>query len=287
MIERDRPFGAEPAPAVATPASPLYLCPEGPTRVRLDGPALAVARDGEAERLFPLGRIARIHSGPRAQWEQAALLACAEAGIPVQFIDADGAVRARLLGRPGARDELRNRLLPFLLRPEAPGMLNHWLGQTRQRAARWAGLKLGYRPPPAAARPRDRAQDIRRWINTTADRLAGADAALHTRQWQRTLAYGWMEAHLADLGLARNTELGAAGTPALAAELAAILHWYLEPARLGWLRRRAQAARHRGEPVRPPTHRETVHLIASREARLAQRGREITGSLHRWLIHET
>jgi len=260
---------------------PLYLAPQGETWVGLDGGALRVSQPGRAERLFPLRRVARVHTNTRADWEQAALLACAEAGIPVVFLDDDGLVVARLLGRPGERDELRNRLVTFLLRPEAPGMLRHWMDASRGRAARWAAIKLGRRPGPA------RTAEIRQWINGRAEHLANPGIARQTRQWLRGLAYGWMEEHLADLGFARTTEVGQAGQPPLAADLTDILFWYLEPARLGWLERRHLAARRKGEPLRAPDYREAVQLFESRQVRCALRGREITGSLHRWLIHET
>lgn len=267
--------------AAREPRAPLYLAPETETWVGLDGPALRVSRMDSADRLFPLARIARVHTSPRADWEQAALLACADAGIPVLFVDDNGRVIARVLGRPGERDELRDRLVEFLLRPEATGMLRHWLDRNRQRAARWAAIKLGWRPTT------ERAAEIRRRINKTAKRLAGPESAEHSRQWLRGLAYGWMEAHLVALGFAASTELAQVGQPALAADLTDILFWYLEPARLGWLMRRALAAERKREPLRPPTYREAVMLFESGPARVATRGHEITSCLHRWLIHET
>jgi hypothetical protein len=267
--------------AGSVPPVPLYIAAQGETFVGLDGPALRVSQPGSADRLFPLCRIGRVHTSPRADWEQTALLACAEVGIPVVFVDDDGQILARLLGRPGERDELRSRLVEFLLRPEAAGMLRYWMDQSRHRAARWAALKLGRR------RVGERAAQIRQWVNRAAEGLAGAESAEHTRQWLRSLAYGWMEAHLADLGLGRTTELGQAGDPPLAADLTDILYWYLEPARIGWLRRRQLAAQHNDQPLRPPLHADLVKLFESRHLRVASRGREITGSLHRWLIHET
>ncbi len=189
-------------------------------------------------------------------------------------------------------------------------MFRHWLDQTRHRAAHWAAIKLGAfhgQPPslaPGGARPRvgtagrgvksnphtkpapPKTADIRAWINQRAECLAGADAALHSRQWLRGIAYGWMEGHLTDLGFARSTEVAQAGTPPLAADLTDIFYWYLEPARLGWLARRKQAAQRNGEPLRPPSHRDAVWLFESHATRAAARGRELTGALHRWLIHE-
>jgi hypothetical protein len=266
---------------IAPERVPLYLAPEGETWVGLDGPVLRVSQPQRADRLFPLRRLSRVLTSTRADWEQDALLACAESGIPVLFCDDDGQVIARLLGRPGERDELKGRLVSFLLRAEAGGMLDFWIGQSRHRAARWAAIKLGI--PPASRG----AGEVRRRIHRTAERLAGAEAALDTRQRLRALAYAWMEEHLSDLGFGRSTELAQIGAPDLAAELTGVLYWYLEPARIGWLRRRRKAAQRKGEPVRAPTRREIVRLFQSRATRVATRGREVTGALHRWLIHET
>ena len=269
--------------------NPLYLAPAGQTWVGLDGPALRVSQPDRAERLYPLRRIGRVHCNPHVAWEQEALLACAEAGIPVLFLDDDGLIRAHLLGRPGQRDELRNRLVEFLLRPEAAGMLSHWLNEHHQRAARWAAIKLrdfhgwtdrGPRPD------KDQVAALRAWINHRAERLAGTAGALDSRQWLRGLAYGWMEEHLADLGFARTTEVAQVGAPALAADLTDIFYWYLEPGRIGWLTRRHLAAQRTGEPLRPPSYRDTVRLFESHPTRAAARGRDLTSALHRWLIHE-
>lgn len=280
MDAKVRPHDLEQEPERAA-AAPLYLAPEGEAWVGLDGPALRISRPGQAERIFPLSRIARVHTSPRADWEQAALLACADAGIPVLFVDDQGQVIARLLGRPGQRDELRNRMVEFLLRPESAGMLRYWMDRHRHRAARWAAIKLGRQPRTEGA------PDIRRWVNRTADRLAGHEVAARSRQWLRGLAHGWMEAHLADLGFARSTELGQAGEPPLAANLTDILYWYLEPVRIGWLMSRHRAAERKNQPLHPPVYRDAVRLFESSGARVAHHAHAITGGLHRWLIHET
>lgn len=258
---------------------PLYIAPAGETRVLRDGPALCVLQEARSPQLFPLRRVSRVYTSPRAAWTSDALLACAGEGVAVVFVDDDGAVVARVLGRPGERDELRGRLMEFLLLPQAAGMYRHWREDLRRRAAWWAGVKLGV---PAAERgPRA----CRAWIEREAAVLAGCEAGERTRQWLRALAFDWMQAHLQGLGFGVDSELGQAGEPQLAPDLAGLLMWYLEPARLGWLRRRNLAARRTGEPLRPPRHRDLVGLFESRATRAESRGREITGLLHRWLIH--
>jgi hypothetical protein len=268
-------------PARLADARPLYIAPSAETRVELDGPALCVIREGKADQLFPVQRISRVLTAQRVDWTSEALLACARMGIAVLFVDDDGQVVARVLGRPGMRDELHDRLTEFLLLPQAEGMYRFWVGNMRRRAAFWAGLKLGI--PPEQRDPRS----CRNRINRLAARYAGRDGAERSGQWLRALAYHWMQSHLQDLGFGSDNELGLSGEPALARDLTEVLMWYLEPVRVGWLKARYLAARTKRERLRPPLQREVVCLFESRTARAAARGREITSSLHRWLIHET
>lgn len=63
---------------------PLYLEGKQPTSIAADGPALAVTRQGEATRLVPLRLLTHILSrGSNIQWSQAALIACAQADVPI------------------------------------------------------------------------------------------------------------------------------------------------------------------------------------------------------------
>lgn len=271
--------GAVP-PALLFDARPLYIIATADTYVALDGPALAVSHEERAEQLFPLQRIARVYSSTGVQWSTRALLACAERGIAVVFVDAQGEVQARLLGRPGERDELLLRWREFLLLPQALDMYRHWLHGMRARVAWWAAARV---QAPASMRDPRRA---RLWIEHQAQRLTGRRAAEKSRQWLRALAYHWIEQHLHDLGFGASTELSQAGEPALARDLAELLMWYLEPPRIGWLRRRHHAALARQQPLLSPTHSDLVRLFESRAARVAKRGRDLTGSLHRWLVNE-
>lgn len=275
------PFLDDHRRALLADARPLYIAPQAETRVELDGPALCVAREGVAERLYPLQRISRVYTAEEVDWTSEALIACARAGIGVLFVGDDGEVTARVLARPGERDELYSRFMEFLMRPEAAGMYQHWLGIMGNRAARWAGIKLD---APADKR---RAKECRDWLQRQGRRYAGRKGEERSRQWLRSVAFGWMQGHLLDLGFGRDNELAQAGEPALARDLTGVLMWYIEPARLGWLRRRFLAAQRKGQPVLLPPHRDLVRLFESRATRAAARGREITSALHRWLIHET
>jgi hypothetical protein len=262
-------------------ARPLYIAPRADTRVDLDGPALCVRREERAEQYFPLQRICRVYSAEQVEWTSEALLACARRGIGVLFIDDDGTVIARLLGRPGERDELYQRIMEFLLLPQAMGMYHHWLTAYDGRCAYWAGSKLGV---PAHARDPRRCREA---IKRLASGYAGAQGGERSGQWLRAVAYAWMQAHLQDLGFGANNELARSGEPSLVRDLTRLFVWYLEPARIGWLKRRCMAAERKREPLRPPRQEEVVRLFESHSVRAAMRGRSIAGTLHRWLIHET
>lgn len=69
---------------------PLYLEGKQPVTIATDGPALTVTREGEATRLVPLRLLSHILSrGSKIQWSQAALIACAEADIPIFISNAN------------------------------------------------------------------------------------------------------------------------------------------------------------------------------------------------------
>lgn len=265
----------------ADDARPLYLIPTGETRIELDGPALSVESAERAAQLFPLRRLSRIYSSERIDWSSEALHACAAHGIGILFVDDAGNINARLLGRPGLRDELPRRFNELMLLPQALDMYQHWLDGMRRRIAYYNAAKAG--APEQARTPRL----ARQWIERRAVTYTRRQGAERTRQWLRALAFNWMQEHLADLGFGHQNELAQSGEPVLARDLADLLMWYLEPSRIGWLRRRHHAAKQRGEPVRSPSHADTIRLFEARPTRISKRGRDITGSLHRWLIHET
>jgi hypothetical protein len=281
IIYTTQPSTEQPPHRPSADARPLYLAPPADTRVVLDGPALCVQQEERAEQLFPLQRIARVYTDTSVDWSTPALLACAERGIGVLFVAPDGAVAARLLGRPGARDELLHRFTEFMLLPQAPERYAHWLLSQRRRLAYWACMKLD--APAGVRNPRN----ARQWLERRAAAHAGRRGAERTRQWLRALAYQRTEVHLTDLGFGASTELGQSGEPSLARDLAELLTWYLQPARIGWLHRRHQAAQHRCEPLRPPRHADTVRLFESRAVRIGRRLRDLSSALHRWLIEQT
>ena len=89
---------------------PLYLQGQNGLAVELDGPALRVRQPERAAVFYPLARLARVMSKGGVRWSCEALLACAEAGVPVVFLDGDGGVRGYLFGPSSGGDALYARL---------------------------------------------------------------------------------------------------------------------------------------------------------------------------------
>jgi hypothetical protein len=258
---------------------PLYLDPKVPTRVVLEGPALTILVPGQAARQLPLRRISRILVNARTEWSTAALLACAERGISLVFVDRTGEVRARLLGTPGERQELRQRLLDLLDRPDWRDLYGTWRHAQEIRAVRRVQFKL--QAPPEVRTP----TQTRLWLQTQARALAGPAQAEASSRWLGEPLFAWMLNHLQQLGWGAQSELGQDGWPDLVADLARIHRWYGEPIRLGWLRRRyLWAEHHAAQPLTVICRRDLMQLYQDNAAKLAQFGVELSNSLHRWAV---
>lgn len=120
------------------PRKPLYLRGGPGMRVEADGPSLRVRQAARAALLFPLARVVRVISSGVVQWECEALLACAEAAVPVVFLHRDGSVRAYWFGNDARsrdpHDLLYSRLRARLTRPNGMKRYDQWR-QAMMRAA--------------------------------------------------------------------------------------------------------------------------------------------------------
>ena len=132
---------------------PLYLNASEPLSVSLDGPALRVRKEGECSRLFPLERIARVTANDQVKWSTDALLACADAGIAICFLERNGSIRARLIGRATNRGQLPQLWSNFLDRPDHDVLYRQWRDDARRSAIGLCALRLGRDPAPLLAQP--------------------------------------------------------------------------------------------------------------------------------------
>jgi hypothetical protein len=257
---------------------PLYLDPRLDSEVLLDGPALSVRVPGEAERLVPLTRISRIVANKRVQFATDSLLACAERGITLTFVGGDGRVQARLLGKPGERQELPQRFIDLLARPDGTLLYQEWKRNRMLDAYLRVSNRLG-RPTRVHG-----VLEISHWLQEQSIRWCGKQTARDTRAGFVELGQAWMTAHLQELGFGAPLEIAYQNEVDLHADLSALLSIGLESIRLGWLKRRAYWAKKRLQYPRPVERKDLIMLLERKRSRVYAEGWSITRNLHQWLV---
>jgi len=139
---------------------PLYIDGSPGCKVVLDDPALRVVVPDKADQLFPLTRISRVVCKGVVDWSMSAMLACADAGINLLFLDMTGEIRARWLGRGSDRQLLTQRLVDLLSRADGAERYENWFLAMEKLAARSFARKAGlaeWREIPV--------HDLRLWVN--------------------------------------------------------------------------------------------------------------------------
>lgn len=122
---------------------PLYIDGSPGCRVALDAPALRVVVPDKADQLFPLSRISRVVCQGVVEWSMSALLACADAGINLLFLQKNGEVRARWLGQGSERQSLTQRLVDLLTRADGLQRYENWYLSMQKMAARSFARRMG------------------------------------------------------------------------------------------------------------------------------------------------
>ena len=122
---------------------PLYIDGLPGCRVVLDGPALRVVVPNKADQLFPLSRISRVVCKGVVEWSMSTMLACADAGITLIFLQKNGEVRARWLGRGSERQSLTQRLVDLLARADGLQRYENWYLSMQKLAARSFARRMG------------------------------------------------------------------------------------------------------------------------------------------------
>jgi hypothetical protein len=111
--------------------------------VVLDEPALRISLTDKADQLFPMSRVSRVVCKGVVEWSMSALLACADAGISVLFLEKNGDLRARWLGRASDRQALTQRLIDLLARADGPSLYENWRLSMEKLAARSFARRIG------------------------------------------------------------------------------------------------------------------------------------------------
>lgn len=250
---------------------PLYVA-GAETRVERDGPALRIARPGRAERWFPLRTVSQVVSATQVEWETAALLGCAEHGISVSFLDEQGTVQARLLGRAGERLELRQRLADFLLRPDWRALYGQWLTAVERMAVRSVVRRsgLGWGEPPTG-------RALRRMFREAALSMDAVDAYERIGGVVHGLLLALITQALADQGIGGDFE--GVDDLQLAEDLTGVVFWDFQLARMAWLEDCLRDGR-RDLPGRE----EIVAFFEARRQRTQRLADGLVNRLHRWLV---
>lgn len=177
----------------------LYLHAETPLRIHLEGPSLRVLAEDQAERLYPLRYIERIQADSNVDWRTDALLACADRGISIQFLDRHGDTRARLLGQCPRPHGLHNHLLALMERPRWQERYRQWCQGRRLQTQRYVATQLGFRY--------QQARDLEGLAQWAEQRLlqGGADRRItQTLQWLHADYYGFITQQLNQRGITVN-----------------------------------------------------------------------------------
>ncbi len=122
---------------------PLYINGSPGCRVVLEEPALRVVVPEKADQLFPLSRVSRVVCNGVVEWSMSALLACADMGINLLFLEKNGEVRARWLGRGDARQSLTQRLVDLLSRSDGQEKYENWYLSMQKMVARSFARRMG------------------------------------------------------------------------------------------------------------------------------------------------
>lgn len=122
---------------------PLYIEGSPGYRVVLDEPALRIVVPEQSDRLFPLSRVSKVVCSGVVDWSMSALLACADAGITLLFLQKNGEIRARWLGQYGVRESLAQRLVDLLARPDGYSRYENWYLAMEKLAVRSFARRMG------------------------------------------------------------------------------------------------------------------------------------------------
>jgi hypothetical protein len=270
---------AENADALHIERAPLYLFSRHGVNVELDGPALKIRlKEERLDRYLPLRRLSRIVADQKTQFATEALLACAQRGVTILFVQRDQAVSARLIGQAGERQEMRQRMLDLMQQPNWKDHYQQWRYAMERNTRRQIQQKL--RAPAQHVF----SAELKAWLDKRAGELSDPLTAKHSRLWLQQLAEAWMLNHLNQLGLGADSELLLDGWPDLVGDLTHILCWRLEPIRFGWLRRRyLWKVRHQRAPG-SLSRRDMVNLYEKNASVISRHGRDISNQLHYWLV---
>lgn len=243
---------------------PLYLKSVTGMSVDYEEPALKVNVPNKSRQLFPLPRVSRVIVTGAAVWTTQALMACADAGVPVVFLRESGEVRGQWLGNSRYRRDLVQLFSDALQRTDTADRYQDWFAGMQRMAVRSAARRLGF------------------------DDWREADAAVLKAWFERSQSRSWYCVNESIQGFLLSSvllELGRLGLDArsecwrdqrfnLAEDFCRLLFWDFYTALMRW-QTKSQG---------PPDHQAVIVFYENRLQRTEQLLRGIINKWHRWLI---
>ncbi|RMG21551.1 MAG: hypothetical protein D6729_00535 [Deltaproteobacteria bacterium] len=197
----------------------LYLDgSERPIVAEVQGAHLRIGVHNEAWRQLPLARLGRIICCGDVRWQADALQCCAEAGIPILFVDGNGWARMLAVGRMAAVLDLGRHLENCIASPAWGERYANWREAQERRLARWVCRALRW---PWDG---DKVEAIRLRLDQALAETFGDEARARIR-WFYPLAATLMAEVLGLAGVPPDLLTGFRGGTPLVKELAALLGW--------------------------------------------------------------
>lgn len=242
--------------------------------VQLDGPALKISKDHTANRWFPLQRISRVVSSHTVDWATSALIACAQAGVSVSFLDAGQRLVARVLGRNLACESVAQLVSKRTSSPDWSTSYATWCDAMHRMAlrslVRRTGLDLDCVPS---------AKELRQLFYQEAGSIHALEASKRIGQQVQSLLYALVTQLLFNYGFVTQMHEHPPVAFDLCADFVEILFWDFQPARMAWLERRFQAG-----ISEVPNDLEITEFFERRKARTEKLASGLMRRFHRWLI---
>lgn len=247
---------------------PLYIDGHSETWVDLEDPALKVSVPDQADQLFPLQRISRVIVSGGVQWHINALLACANQGITVTFLDDNGAVVARWLGKGVERQLFMQRLSDLISRADGKELYDSWYQAMERMVVQSAAKKLLKQSHTVVT-----ADELQAFLNEQQKNLP-VQPVKAVYDSVGGLLFAQVVQLFHENGLNAESELLHEQWLDLPRDFAQLLLWDLQVPLLVWLESRAVI----------PDFRQQVEFYDARSARISRLCQGLTNKLHRWLV---
>ena len=250
----------------------LYLNKEKDIQLKIDGPALVVQCDGQADRLFPLQRLEQVMVHAALEVSSRVLIACARAGVTLCFADARQNPVMWCLPQTQNEQGIGRCLQKFMQRADWESLFQEWQNNDLQRLL--PALARQMKLPTTASK-----QEVQAQFKSRAIRYAGEDHAQISARWLETELQSMLVTLLRTLGADAADSLFWAG------QLTPLLRWRMEGARLHWLGQRYTRARNLKQPVPTLTQKEFMNFFSPRKEALYAAANDLLQRFSLWLQH--